>query len=754
MRREQQQAIYACDEHGYLFVHHSEYDFSKLADCVTCHERKGRSQDTRTWNNCIIMADTETSKKDPDPNVIGPNHVCAWTVSLRANGCNLFTLYGHRPDTMVDTLLRIHESMKGDRTVIFFHNFPYDYTFLRRFFFRAWGYPEQVLNVKPHYPLFADFSNGIQLRDSLMLAQRGLERWADDLDVRHKKSVGKWDYNKIRNQSEEDFTPDELEYIEHDTLAGIECIDKTMITLHKHIYSLPYTQTGIPRGESRNRAKGQRAKELFDRICPSWKIQKILEFVFHGGYVHGNRYILEQIIYGDIIPYDIASSYPFRMLVDKFAMERFKPYENIVTVDDILGCMDTYASFCKLVMVKPKLKDGHYPMPVLQFSKTENTINPVLDNGRILCAAYLEIWVTEQDLYLINKQYKAEKMFCVDAHYARKDYLPKWYRDYVYELFVQKTRLKGGDPVLYGIAKAVLNSLYGMMVQRPVKEMILENYKYEDGKHEEDDPALYENATVGIIKEKMDEWKEKHPKATDEEEEQQRNKFYDDYLKGLYGEWKEKKTSILCYQWGVWVTAYAQRALFDLGDCVADDAMWLYSDTDSVYATGWNKEKLDAYNENCKQRLIEAGYGPVTHNGKDYYLGIAELDGRYTEFVTTGAKRYCVRYADDPCNKEKDRGKLKITVAGVPKKTGAKCLDNKIEKFAVGTNFEGTITGKKQHTYFYQDIYTDENGNLTGDSIDLSPCDYMLDAAEVIPNWELLFQDEIEMQIVDYDGGY
>ena len=742
MRHDQQQSIYACDEHGYQYLHHSKYDFSKLAACVTFHERKGRSQDTRTWNNCIIMADTETSKKSADLKVIGQNHVVAWTVSLRSNGMNLFTLYGHRPDTMVDTLLRIHDTLKGDRTVIFFHNLPYDYTFLRRFFFRSWGYPENVLNVKPHYPLFVDFENGIQLRDSLMLSQRGLEKWAHDLDVPHQKAVGKWDYDKIRNQHEE-FTSDELEYIENDTLAGVECIDKTMRMLGKHIYSLPYTQTGIPRGESRNRAKGQRAKELFDRIVPSWDIQKILEVVFHGGYTHGNRYILEQIIDGIIQCYDIASSYPFRMLVDKFPMERFVPYQGIVTVDDIMACSDNYASFCKLVMVKPRLKNGLWPMPVLQYSKTERTINPILDNGRILAAAYVEIWVTEQDLYLINEQYEAEKVFCVDAHYAIKDYLPKWYRDYVYELFQDKTQLKGGDPILYMLKKAILNSLYGMMVQKPVKINILENYKYHDGMDPEE-AALYVDGTSDTIAEKMKVWKEEHPEASEAEEDQQSDIFLDEFMREQYEEYKEKKTSILCYQWGVWVTAYAQRALFDLGACVADDAIWLYSDTDSVYATGWNMEKLSAYNENCKQRLKDAGYDPVTHNDKEYYLGVAEPDGTYSQFVTTGAKRYCLR---------KNKKRLKLTTAGVPK-IGVKCLNNRIENFKVGLKFSGKVSGKKLHTYFYTEIYEDENGNLTGDSIDLSPCDYVLDAAEVIPNWELLFSDEIEMNMVDYDGGY
>ena len=187
MKREKRQAIYACDDHGYIFCHHSEYNFEELAACVLTQERRGRSKDTRTINDCVIMADTETSKKDPDK--IYHNHVVAWTVSLRANGVNLFTLWGHRPNTLVDTLQEIHEALNGERTFIFFHNLPYDYVFLRRFLFQRWGYPEKQLNVKPHYPLFMEFSNGIMLRDSLMIAQRSLDKWAKDLNVKHQKAV-------------------------------------------------------------------------------------------------------------------------------------------------------------------------------------------------------------------------------------------------------------------------------------------------------------------------------------------------------------------------------------------------------------------------------------------------------------------------------------------------------------------------------------------------------------------------------------
>ena len=105
-----------------------------------------------------------------------------------------------------------------------------------------------------------------------------------------------------------------------------------------------------------------------------------------------------------------------------------------------------------------------------------------------------------------------------------------------------------------------------------------------------------------------------------------------------------------------------------------------------------------------------------------------------------GAKRYCGRCLAD--------GKLHITVAGVPK-NGSVCLKNDINNFKKGLIFEGSKTGKKQHTYIYKEFYIDENGTEIADSIDLSDCDYLLDEVNVNEEWENLINEEANIQIYD-----
>ena len=673
---------------SYAFIFWKYFDYSKL-ERIAYIGRSGKNHG-ETYNDVIIMADTETSKEKPG--TVCRNYVVAWTISVRAYDMNIVTLYGTRPSELVECIERMVVAMPGEKTIIYFHNLSYDWVFLRKFMFRKWGLPVHQLNTKSHYPVFITFANGITFRDSLILAQRSLDKWARDMDVEHKKATGFWDYDKIRKQGER-FNPHEKTYIEHDTLAGVECLQKTLDSLHKRIYSLPYTATGIVREAVRVIGKSNRARDLFLRIVPDYTIQCILENVFHGGYTHNNRHFIERIIYGLIEAYDFASSYPFAMLAFKVPMERFKPLNKIVEPAFILRNMANYGYLLRLVMVKPKLKSNNIPMPVLQRSKMVKIINGVEDNGRILCAAYVEIWLNEYDLDIVMQQYEFETAFCCDVYFSRKGYMPKWYTDFVYQCFVDKTKLKNGDPVAYSMAKARCNSLYGMLVQRPVKLIIEENYL--SGQYDIPD-------------------------------EQDEEKLYNDYV--------NNNNSILPYQWGVWVTSIAMHNLFKMG---ANAGTWLYSDTDSCYALDWNKAGIEAYNNECKEILTKRGYGAVQHNGRDYWLGICELDGQYKEFISVGAKRYATRDLND---------KVKITVAGVPK-SGANCLQNDLRKFHAGFIFDGATTGKKQHTYFYEEAITiDADGNERGDSIDLSPADYLLDSVRNV-DWEKIFREEIQIQI-------
>lgn len=717
---EQVRLNYLNNNYPYKMVYWGLFNFKILSN-IMYRKKVGRGK-TGTYNDCIIMGDTETSKaKNVRRKETKENHVVAWTISIRAYHRNIVTIWGRKPSDMIKAIQTIQKNLAGDETYLYFFNLSYDWTFLRQFFFKEYGYPSDQLNTKPHFPLFIKWKEqGLILKDALSLAQRKLERWADDLQVEHRKNVGFWDYDKYRTQNEI-FSPQELAYIENDTLAGVECIDATLDAIGKNIYSIPYTATGIVRNEARVKGKANNAHEAFLRSCLKYHQYCTMLKVYHGGYTHANRFLINIVLEGlDIICKDFASSYPYCLCSEKFPSEAFTLFDEIdteVDPEEILSEASEYAFYFKLQLLNFKLKDPLEPMPVLQYYKLEDSINvgpSEIDNGRVLQGGYAELYVTEIDLQMIMKQYEAEDIICTEVYCSTKEYLPRWFTDYVYHLFEEKCKLKGGDPVLYAIAKARLNSCYGMLVERSVHEDIVETYDYDP----ESGELVYNRLQM------------------DQEQEQDK-----------YNKYVEKKNSIFNYQIGVWVTAYAMRNLIlGLGSCINDEygpdgkrsniSHWIYSDTDSIYSDSWNEDRVAMYNEMCKMKLRDNNYGPVVIDDKEYWLGIAEVDKVCTEFVTQGAKRYSYR--------DKKKGELHITVAGVPK-DGVKVLNDDIRNFIPNCCFDGDTTGKLTHFYIYADsIHVDDDENEIGDSIDMQPCDYILDQTE---KWEYIEQEQICIQI-------
>lgn len=623
------------------------------------------------------------------------NIIVIWTLSIRLFDINICTLYGRKPSELMECIQMILDRMKGTETYMYIFNLAYDYVFLRKFLFQKFGFPVNQLNVKPHQPISLKFENGLVLKDALILAQRSLKKWAEDLQVEHQKAVGDWDYKIVRHQ-DTTISEDELHYAEYDTLAGVECLDTLKNQLHKDIGTMPLTSTGILRELIKKEGAKNDAKEWFNKCCPTWEQYQKMVKLYHGGYTHGNRHHLDEIIkagepihieskddalciYDLIEGKDFASSYPYHLFF-KYPTGKFVPIGD-KSIDFILANSKDYAFMFKCRMYHVKLKNDSIPMPFLQYSKCIGDdcklINDITDNGRVIACDYCEIWLNEIDLMIIAKQYDIELSVCTDVEVSKKDYLPRWFTDIVFSLFYDKCTLKGVDDVLYTIQKYKLNACYGLACQRWDKLLILET---EDGEYITDDSLTPEDAFNKTIR---------------------------------------KRSTVLPYFIGCWCTSYSVYDLYRLG-ALCD--LWLYSDTDSCYGLGWNEAKVEKYNQECINFIKSRGYSGVTYKGKTYHLGVAETepDLKYIEFRYQGAKRYAGR-----CIKDNE---IHITVAGVPKKKGAKCLKNDLSEFTAGFTFVGEITGKLTHTHIYvDDIYINSFGDEVGDSIDLTPCDYKLD---------------------------
>ena len=146
------------------------------------------------------------------------------------------------------------------------------------------------------------------------------------------------------------------------------------------------------------------------------------------------------------------------------------------------------------------------------------------------------------------------------------------------------------------------------------------------------------------------------------------------------------KAPYTLYQYGVWTTAHARAAL-QAGIDICGDGL-VYVDTDSCKFLG--DADFTAYNSDRESAAREHGATATDKAGNVHYMGVYEDDGCYKRFITLGAKKYAF---------ENEKGKLGITVAGVPKKTGAAELlkHGGLEAFKPGFIFQET--GKLESVY-------------------------------------------------------
>lgn len=489
-------------------------------------------------------------------------------------------------------------------------------------------------------------SFGIEFRDSEILTQRSLERLCQDMATTE-KAVGAWNYKKFRTPDSER-TETEIKYVCIDTISLCKALRKYISDRGYTVANVPLTNTGFIRNRARAESrKDKKWRNHFLSMQLDLRQYKQLLDAYHGGYTHANRYYINKIITKSMHCYDFASSYPSVICYKKYPMSNFT-YTDALTLQDILDLKEDYA-FCGYLRLTNVHLKKDCPMPPMAFHKAKVCVFPEtdarsqkslyaenLDNGKIVNAQIVIYPFTDPDLETILESYDYDSADVASVMRAKKDYLPEWLINYVMKLYFNKSTLKHSDPVLYAISKGELNGIYGMMVQRIIQQICEEDF---------------DTAT----------WTSDIP---EEKEQEILDKFY------------KSRNSFLPFQWGCWVTAYAQENLFKLGACCKK---WIYSDTDSVKGYDWNMVKLQAYNDEIIQISNERGVGLVEYKGEYFRLGIADFDGEYSEFITHGSKRYCYRDADG----------LHITVAGVPK-DGVYCLNDDITNFRKGFIFSNS----------------------------------------------------------------
>lgn len=547
-----------------------------------------------------------------------------------------YTVIGRTWEEFTDFSQKIAEATPQDvQLLTFVHNLSYEFQFLRGVYnFNV----EEVFALDKRKVLKISMYDKIEMRCSYIHSNMSLEVYTHKMGAEHAKLSGEdFDYS-IRRFPWTSLTEKEYGYITNDVLGLVEAIEIEMNHDGDTLYTFPLTSTGYVRRDAKKAMRAVSHTFVKNQL-PDYDIYKMCREAFRGGNTHANRYYAGKIL-NNVKSADIGSSYPSIQCNNQFPVSEFF-HMGGCTFDDLMNLINVRkkAVIMRVSMSNVRLQDKYWGAPYLARDKCRNIRDPLIDNGRILEAEYLETTITDVDLRIILSEYDFDDFVAFEVAHARYGDLPPSLIEETIKYFEVKTSMKdvAGEELFYMKSKNKLNSIYGMMAQDPVKQTI--EFINDEFIERDDDPVeLLETSN---------------------------------------------KKAFLAYQWGVWVTAWARYRLEE-GIRLAGDG-FVYCDTDSVKYVG--NIDWDEYNKDRIKDSKRTGAYATDPTGKTHYMGVYELETAhlpnqsYCEFATLGAKKYCYRETPD--------SELKVTIAGVTKKKGGKELEKHggIKAFAPGFVF-------------------------------------------------------------------
>jgi len=566
---------------------------------------------------------------------------------------------------------------------IWVHNLSFEFAFMQEYF--SW---EKVFCTSPHKVIFAKTDN-VLFRCTYFMTNLPLSKLPKVYELPVKKLVGDLDYSKIRLPKITPLTEAEKCYCENDVLILYYFIEKMKERYHDFVSSkLPYTATGFTRKHLREKAEKNKQYGLMRNIVKEASVTDIIVYnmlqrAFAGGYAHGNYIFCKNLfepVEGRAIvrSRDKKSFYPSMILKYKYPRTFFK-----AKPEKLLHLIKKdYAVIMDICFYNLKAKTT---MTTISEHKCSYLKNYDVDNGRIYSAEKLVTTITEQDFEIINLYYDYDKIKIGRCYASKKRYLPKAFLETVLDLYENKTVLKDvkGSEQEYQALKALLNSLFGCCVTDIIQPVILYN----------------ENTREFINKE-----------LTNEEKAEALESYRMNYQ------------SILLYQTGVYITAYARNEILK-ENWVLGEQRVIYNDTDSTkylfddfseeFFESENAKNIEMLKESCKANGLDfERTHPKDIYGNSHQLGEMGYEADYEYFKMLGAKRY-LTYS-------KKEG-LKATIAGLPKVKaqnfflsglweneyqGAPTIKEVFSKFRNQMFIPSDFSGKNTH------YYTEKQGEI------------------------------------------
>ena len=563
------------------------------------------------------------------------------------------------------------------RLIVYCHNLAMEFQYIRRLL--SW---HKVFSISKRKPIYSITKSGIEFRCSYILTNYNLENLAKQLkkyDV--KKLVGNLDYNLVRSP-ETPMTREEISYCINDVLVVSAYIQECILK-ERYISNIPLTATGYCRRYCRNMCLYGTVKKLRKKQYNKYRALMLsltidgkeeyeqLKRAFGGGFTHCNARFSGRT-QNNVESWDEASAYIFTAAAELMPMSKGRKvyptskaeFENYINK----YCCIFDAEFIDL---EATFLPDQYISAAHCFVKED----AVRNNGRIYSASRIITTITNVDYEIIRKTYRFKTMKVLGMRIYKRGFLPKELQEAIIKLYKDKTELKGvvGKEDEYMNAKALLNSVYGMMVTDICKDEII----YDDT------------------------WSVKEVDV-----EKAINKYNNSPKRFLF------------YPWGIFITAYSRLHLWQGILAIGDD--YIYADTDSLKILNGDKHRdfFECYNAWCGRKcdlmckhlgIDPEGLRPKTEKGIPKPIGVFENeteDKNYDCFRSLGAKRYLTKqhYEFEDDTRIFIWDEYHLTVAGVNKKVALPYLietygDKIMDNFRIGLKIPKGKTGKLTHVY-------------------------------------------------------
>lgn len=576
-----------------------------------------------SYVNVPCAFDIETTSVDGDKPYGFMYH---WQFCMKDTVC-----FGRTWEEFQYLIKRLQESLAyspNTKWVIYAHQLAFEFQFMQNFITIT-----SLFARDKRKPLVVRTCEQIEFRCSYLLSNMSLSNFCKTSKgcTFWKKDGDTYNYEKFRTPNTP-MEPYEEEYCYCDVRGLCQAI-QARLDDGDTIATIPLTSTGYVRREFREAMKqNPRNRRIFESLRLTKPQYELCKKAFRGGNTSSNTLYVDELL-NDVHSFDLQSSYPASMLMDKYPMGKFMR----VTINS-REKFDTYinskACLFRIIIDDLSVKNL-FTIPYIARSKCEKIVQGRFGNGRVLSAKRIEMVVTDVDWKIIEKHYNMGAKVVPEMYVAEYGYLPLDFRKQLLHYFIQKCVLKhkleelekaGEDDTdeyadtkfLYDKFKNRINAAYGMMVT----DIASPEIALEDG-----------------------EWKS-----------------YDADVEAALDRYYKSNNSFLSYQHGVWVTANARKRLQDMLDVVGIDVV--YIDTDSIKYLGDHFDEFARANELHYKLMAELPLDiRVVVAGKTYYVGDWEYEGSYKEFKTLGSKKYVVRDSKD---------RVTLTLAGVNKAKGSK----------------------------------------------------------------------------------